>query len=102
MHPIEPDATGWATWQLLRVELEADLINVDAVELPTDASEPLSLLTLTFDRELVGRDHEALVAMLRRWATGTTLCHVLRTDRPEGGLALFQGAESLVVTSTPQ
>ena len=101
MHSSGSETAGWATWQLLCVELEADAINVDAVELPGDATQPLSLLTLTFDRRVVGGDHEALLAMLRRWATGTTLCHVVRADRPDGGLALFQGAESLVVTSTP-
>ena len=92
------DAPSWATWQLMRVELGEDTINVDAVELPEAPGEPVGLLTLTFDRALVGRDHEALLAMLERWSTGTNLCHVFRAGEPEGALALFHGSESLVVT----
>ena len=99
MAPIDIETPGWATWQLLRVELEEDAINVDAVELPDDQEHQVALLTLTFDRELVGTDHEALVGMLRRWADGTELCHVFRSGT-EGALALFHGAESLVVTGS--
>ena len=99
MQPIDAEGPGWATWQLLRVELDADTINVDAVELPEDSLDQLGLLTLTFERELVGQDHEALVGMLQRWSTGTSCCHVYRSG-PEGALALFHGAESLVVTGT--
>ena len=100
MQPIDAETAGWATWQLLGVELDGDTIGVDAVELPSDASTQASLLTLSFDRELVGRDHEALLAMLRRWSSGTTLCQVFRPPDRDGALALFHGSESLVVTST--
>ena len=99
MQPIDAETPGWATWQLLGVELDGDTIGVDAVELPPDASTQASLLTLSFDRALVAGDHEALLAMLRRWSSGTTLCQVFRTEA-DGALALFHGSESLVVTST--
>ena len=100
MQPIDTEAPGWATWQLLRVELEGDTIGVDAVELPADPSGQVALLTLSFDRAMVGRDHEALLDMLRRWSAGTTVCQVFRTLERDGSLALFHGSESLVVTNT--
>jgi hypothetical protein len=92
------DVPTWTTWQLMRVELDVDTINVDAVELPAEPDDAVGLLTLTFDRALIGPDHEALVGMLERWATGTNVCQVFRAGESDGALALFHGAESLVVT----
>lgn len=96
-----PDGWVWTRWQLMHVELEHDSVSLDAVELPVSDAEPAALLTLVFESAPGEPGSEVLRSTLQRWTEGATICDVFRRSAADGCMAMFHGAESLLVTTGP-
>jgi hypothetical protein len=96
-----PEGWIWTRWQLMHVEVERDSVSLDAVELPVSEAEPAALLTLVFESAPDEPGSEVLRTTLQRWAEGATVCDVFRRSAADGCMAMFHGAESLLVTTGP-
>ena len=97
------DAEGWVwtRWQLMHIEVDHRTVCLDAVELPVSESEPAALLTLVFESEPGEPGGDVLRTTLQRWTDDATICDVFRRDAADGCMAMFHGAESLLVTTGP-
>ncbi len=91
----------WTRWQLMHIEVDRHTVCLDAVELPVTDAEPAALLTLVFESEPGEPGGEVLRSTLQRWTDAATICDVFRRSSVDGCMAMFHGAESLLVTTGP-
>ena len=102
--PRPPRGWAWTQWQLLRVEDDVDGLVVDALEVPVDGPDLAALpVTVRLDMSSPAGRHRASLAgtQLTRWLDREDgMCDVLHQRiEPFDYLALFQGAESVVLTA---
>jgi hypothetical protein len=97
-------ASHWGRWELVRVELVAESLVLDVLDVngdaPAEAAEPMTVCVTPMPTD-EGDPRVALCTMLDRWRVRDDgLCDVLRHgDDPYDFLALFQGAESVVLAT---
>jgi hypothetical protein len=102
--PRPPVGWAWTQWQLVRVEEDEHGLVVDALEVPEDGPDQAALpVTLRLAMASpAGRLRASMAgSQLARWLERQDgMCDVLhQRSEPFDYLALFQGAESVVLTA---
>ena len=95
-----PGGWEWRRWQLVRVDVDAGALVVDAIELADDEDVAGGLVTLKFIDDQVASPDAGPHQQLRRWArVHDGLCDAFhRPSVPFGRLAMFQGDDSLLLS----
>jgi hypothetical protein len=91
----------WVQWELVGLQHDGDELILDVIEVsqdPWDRADTLRSVAL-LPQNFEPHDVDELAETLSAWVRSDALCDVIESDRPGGGLALFQDDRLLVLAA---